>query len=171
MERITVKEKDKELHYTYEAIMNYHGIGFPAGVAFVFQAMRRAFPLLADGEAPERREIVVRTAFTGLGGRDALEMVTRCLTDGRLLVDGKMPEAANAVESPGGHYYFVFTYRGRAVAVQLNPALGHEDFNCLARKNDKSAEDEAALSRMRLELAERVLKATPEEAYLAERLL
>ena len=35
---------------------------------------------LLHGEAPGRREIVVRTAFTGLGGRDALEMVTRCLT-------------------------------------------------------------------------------------------
>ena len=165
MEQITVKEKGKELHYSYEDIMNYHGVGYPAGVAYAFQAMRRAFPLLADGDAPERREIVVRTAFTGLGGRDALEMVTRCLTDGRLLVDGKMPEAANAVESPGGHYYFAFTYRGRAVAVQLNPALGHEEFNCLARKPDRRAEDEAALARMRLELAERVLKVTPEEVY------
>ena len=165
MEQITVKEKGKELHYSYEDIMNYHGVGFPAGVAYAFQAMRRAFPLLADGEAPERREIVVRTAFTGLGGRDAFEMVTRCVSDGRYHVDSDMPEARSAVESPGGHYFFRFRYRDKSIAAKLLPEFGHEEFNRISAKTEKTPEDLQTLARMRLELAERVLKATPEAVY------
>ena len=76
MERITVKEKDKELHYTYEAIMNYHGVGFPAGVAFVFQAMRRAFPLLADGQGPFGCPVSdSRRTMVGEGARDILTVI------------------------------------------------------------------------------------------------
>lgn len=96
--------------------------------------MQRAFPLLDDGNLLERREISFVTAFPGPGARDAFELVTRCLTDGRYVVDKELPEAANELESPGGRYYFRLSYRGRSVAVTLRPGYVREEFIQLARK-------------------------------------
>ena len=56
--------------------------------------------MLNNGKLLERREIELVTAFPGPGGRDAFEMVTRCVTDGRLHVDKDLPEAAGIMESP-----------------------------------------------------------------------
>ena len=58
--------------------------------------------MLNNGKLLERREIELVTAFPGPGGRDAFEMVTRCVTDGRIHVDKDLPEAAGIMESPHG---------------------------------------------------------------------
>ena len=93
MEKITVLEKGQKLEFSFEDLLKYHGVGYPGGVAHAFQVMQRAFPLLDDGKLLERREIELVTAFPGPGGRDAFEMVTRCVTDGRIHVDKDLPEA------------------------------------------------------------------------------
>lgn len=123
MESIEVLEEGKLLSFRFDEMLNYHGPGFPGGVAHGFKVMQRAFPLLDDGNLLERREISFVTAFPGPGARDAFELVTRCLTDGRYVVDKELPEAANELESPGGRYYFRLSYRGRSVAVTLRPRL------------------------------------------------
>ena len=102
MEKITVLEKRKKLEFSFEDLLKYHGVGYPGGVAHAFQVMQRAFPQLDDGKLLERREIELVTAFPGPGGRDAFEMVTRCVTDGRIHVDKDLPEAAGILESPHG---------------------------------------------------------------------
>ena len=165
METINVKEKGSIITISYEEIMKYHGTEFPAGAAFALKAMQRVFPLLDDGQPPERREIVIDTAFTGNGGRDAFEMVTRCVTDERYHVDSELPEAHDAVKSPSGHYYFRFQYRGKVIAAELLPGLGHEELNRISAKADKTPEDIRKLAEMRLELADRILKAAPESVY------
>ena len=99
METIKVLEKGKEFSFSFEDMLNYHGVGYPGGVAHAFQVMRRAFPLLDDGKLLERREIELVTAFPGPGGRDAFELVTRCVSDGRIHVDKDMPEAKEVLES------------------------------------------------------------------------
>ena len=108
MEKITVLEKGQKLEFSFEDLLKYHGVGYPGGVAHAFQVMQRAFPQLDDGKLLERREIELVTAFPGPGGRDAFEMVTRCVTDGRIHVDKDLPEAAGILESPHGRYYFRF---------------------------------------------------------------
>ena len=165
MERIEVRENDQAFSISYEEIMKYHGTGFPGGVAYALKVMQRVFPLLDGGRPPERREIDIETAFTGKGGRDAFEMVTRCVTDGRYHVDPAMPEARGAVESPDGYYYFRFRYRGKTVTGTLLPAFGHEEFNRISRKTEKTPQDIQTLAKMRLDLAKRIMKASPEEAY------
>lgn len=102
MEKITVLEKGQKLEFSFEDLLKYHGVGYPGGVAHAFQVMQRAFPQLDDGKLLERREIELVTAFPGPGGRDAFEMVTRCVTDGRIHVDKDLPEAAGIMESPHG---------------------------------------------------------------------
>lgn len=165
MESISVCENGQLISISYEEIMKYHGSGFPGGAAYALKAMQRVFPLLDGGKPLERREVFIETAFTGQGGRDAFEMVTRCVTDGRYSVDPTMPEAQGCEESPGGYYYFRFRYRQMAVSIVLRSAYGHEEFNRLSRKGEKSPEDLRQLAEMRQALAENVLDAPPEEVY------
>lgn len=81
MENIEVLENGVPLSFTFDEMLKYHGPGYPGGAAHAFKVMQRAFPLLDEGRRLERREISLITAFPGLGGRDAFELVTRCLTD------------------------------------------------------------------------------------------
>ena len=101
MESIEVLAAGKLLSFRFDEMLNYHGPGFPGGVAHGFKVMQRAFPLPDDGNLLERREISFVTAFPGTGARDAFELVTRCLTDGRYVVDKELPEAANELETSG----------------------------------------------------------------------
>ena len=165
MESITVRENGSSITISYVEIMKYHGTGYPGGAAYALKVMQRVFPLLDDGQPPERRDIFIDTAFMGKGGRDAFEMVTRCVSDGRYNADPELPEAQNAEESPGGHYYFRFRYREKVVAAELMPEFGHEEFNRISAKAKKTPEEIRKLATMRLELAERVLKASPEAVY------
>ena len=168
MKTLEVMEKGTVLSFSYEELLKYHGVGYPGGVAHAFQVMRRAFPLLDDGKLLERREISLVTAFPGLGGRDAFEMVTRCVTDGRLQADKDLPEAANELESPHGRYYFRFAYRGREVVVTIKPGFVKQEFIQLARKEDLTPEEAETLIGMKKEMAARLLAAEPEEIYNAE---
>ena len=113
----------------------------------------------------ERREIELVTAFPGPGGRDAFELVTRCVSDGRIHVDKDMPEAKEVLESPHGRYYFRFSYRGKTVVVTIRPGFVRQDFIDMARKENRTEAEEEILARMKRDMADRLLKAGPEEVY------
>ena len=116
----------------------------------------------------ERRELSVITAFPGPGGRDAFELVTRCLTDGRYLADKTLPEGAVELESPHGRYYFRFNYRGRSVKATIRPGYVRDEFIQLARKKDLTQEEAQLLAEMKREMAGRLMKAKAEDIYQAE---
>ena len=151
MESIEVLEEGKLLSFRFDEMLNYHGPGFPGGVAHGFKVMQRAFPLLDDGNLLERREISFVTA-------------------GRYVVDKELPEAANELESPGGRYYFRLSYRGRSVAVTLRPGYVREEFIQLARKKGRTEAEERVLAGMKRDMAARLMAAKAEDIYRAERL-
>lgn len=162
---IRVLENGIELSYRFEDILRYHGPGYPGGVAHAFKVMERAFPLLDDGKLLERREISIITAFTGPGGRDGFEMVTRCFTDNRFFVDKHLPESLNELESPGGRYYFRLNYRRTSVAATIRPGFVRDDFIQMARKKDRTLEEELLLVEMKKDMATRLMAAAAEEVY------
>lgn len=164
-ERIRVLENGEELSYSFGDMLGYHGPGYPGGVAHAFKVMQRAFPLLDHGNLPERREISIITAFPGPGGRDGFEMVTRCLTDNRYFVDKFLPEGLSELQSPGGRYYFRLNYRGTSVAVTIRPGFVKEDFIQMARKKDRTPEENKILAEMKREMAARLMAASAEEVY------
>ena len=168
MSEIHVLERGVHFSYSFDEMLKYHGTEYPGGVAHAFKVMERAFPLLSDKTPPERREISLVTAFGGPGGRDAFEMVTRCVTDGRLHVDKNLPEAADAIESPGGRYYFRFTYRGRSVEITIRPGHVRDKFIQLARKKDRTPEEETELAGMKREMADRLMASKAEDIYDAK---
>ena len=106
----------------------------------------------------ERREIHIATPFKGPGGRDAFEMVTRCVTDGRYTIDPDLikPERGEILKG----YVFNFTYRGRTVFTQIKDGHVREEFILLGRKPDRSPTEDERLAWLKKEMADRLL-ATP----------
>lgn len=162
-DRIDVLENGKPLSYTYADIMHFHGFGFPGGVAHAFKVMQRGFPLVSPDGLPERREIVTRTAFRGPGGRDAFEMVTRGLTEGRYTVDHALekPERGDVLQ----RYVFELTYRGKTVTLQLKDGHVREEFIRLGQKPDRSPQEEERLTYLKQEMADRLLAAPADALY------
>ncbi|QPT39680.1 Uncharacterised protein [Oligella ureolytica] len=160
---ITVKENGQLFTYRHKDLTNYHGTGFPGGVAHAFQVLRRAIPLLDNGNPPERREIEIHTAFQGPGGRDGIEMVTRATTDGRYHID---PNLARTERGPLlARYYFVFNYRGTTVKLQVKEGLVREEFVTLEHKKDRTAEEDARLEVLKVDMSDRLLGAPCEDIY------
>ncbi len=163
MTQLTVVENGRELHYSYADLMSYHGYGFPGGVAHAFKVMERALPLLDGGRPPERREIDIRTAFRGPGARDAFEMVTRGLTEGRYVVDTALehPERGETLM----RYVFVLAYRGTAVRLQARAGIVRDEFILLGRKTDRTAAEDVRLELLKQDMADRLLAMPAEQAY------
>lgn len=165
MTTLTVLENNTPLSFSFDDLLKYHGPEFPGGVAHGFKVMERAFSLLEDQGPLERREIRITTAFPGPGGRDAFEMVTRCVTDNRYVVDKELPEAAEVLESPKGRYYFRFEYRNKVIVVTIRPGHVREEFIALARKADRTEQDERRLAELKQEMADRLMKLPAAELY------
>lgn len=163
---IAVTEAGSELRFGFDDLMRYHGPGFPGGVAHAFQAMRAGFALLSDSP-PERRRLAVVTAFTGPGGRDAVEMVTRALTDGRMTVDRSLGGAGNVIEAPPGPYLWRFGLGPRWVEVTIRPGHVRPEFIALGSKSGRSPEEEERLTFLKGEMAGRLIALAPHEVYEA----
>jgi hypothetical protein len=166
---VTVLEGGRPLEFGYEDALRYHGPGFPGGVAHGYCAVRHALALLgADGAAGgglvERREVSVRTAFPGPGGRDAVELLLRAVTDGRYEVD---PALAEPERGPVlARYVWEFTHRGRTVRLHLrDDGLVTEEFIALGARTDRSPAEDARLEVLKTEMAERLLARPVEGVY------
>lgn len=161
--KLTVLEGGKPLSYTYAELMHYHGFGFPGGVAHAFKVMERALPLLANGAAPERREIAIRTPFKGPGARDAFEMVTRSLTEGRYMVNPELAQPERGETLKG--YVFILSYRGTEVRLRIREGIVRDEFIALGRKPDRTAEEEKRLEWLKQDMADRLLSLPADEIY------
>lgn len=160
---LTVLEAGKPLTYTYAELMHYHGFGFPGGVAHAFKVMERALPLLANGEVPERREIAIRTPFKGPGARDAFEMVTRSLTEGRYMVNPELAQPGRGETLKG--YVFILSYRGTDVRLRIRDGIVRDEFIALGRKPDRTAEEDQRLEWLKQDMADRLLSLPADEIY------
>ncbi|HYH88025.1 MAG TPA: hypothetical protein VEX67_02260 [Solirubrobacteraceae bacterium] len=160
---LVVFERGVPLGFSFRDLMSYHGPGSPGGVAHGFKVMERALPLLERGGPPERREIEVATAFGGPGARDAFELVTRAVTDGRYDVDAglALPERGWTRE----RFVFRLRYRGATVTLGVCEGFVTEEFLTLARTERPSAEQTARLDVLKREMAERVMANPASEVY------
>lgn len=164
MDVVEVAEAGEPIQYTYADLMKYHGPGFPGGVAHAFKVLERALPLLADGAAPERREIAITTSFQGPGARDAFEMVTRAVTGERYTIDPSLArtERGRLLE----RYVFHLAYRGREVAVTIrDDGFVVAEFIDLARTENRTEAQEARLTVLKAQMAERLLARPAAEVY------
>ncbi len=161
-DELIVLDNDHVLKFSHNDLTQFHGTAFPGGVAHAFKAMQRALPLLDEGRSPERREIAITTPFSGIGGRDAFELVTRAVTDGRYTVDAGLERAERGSMS---RHYFEFSYRGKRVAVQVKDGFVNEEFATLEHKPDRTTEEEARLKVLKDDMAIKLLRSPCDEVY------
>jgi len=160
---IAVIDGGRLLRFGLADLMRYHGPGFPGGVAHAFTVMRRVWPLLDPSRAPARREIRLETAFRGPGARDAIELVTRAVTEDRYVVrpDLERPELGHV----RARYVFRWSYRNRTVTLQIRDGFVTDEFITLSRAPGRSAAQEAHLAVLKQEMADRLLAVPPDEVY------
>jgi hypothetical protein len=162
-ETLLVQERGQLLEFSYTDMLCYAGPYSPAGVANAFKVMQRAFAALSPNQPPQRRSVVIRTAFQGPGARDGFEAVTRAVTDGRYTIDPALarPNRGRLLQS----FVFQVSIAGRAATLLLRPGFVTAEFIDLAGKSDRSQAEEANLDQLKAQLAEQVLAASAEDVY------
>jgi len=161
-----VADRGVRLEFSFADLMRYHGPDSPGGVAHAYKVLEQALPLLApDDGVPERREVVVCTAFGGPGARDAFELVLRAVTGGRYTVDPALArrDRGRAAE----RFVFALSYRDREVTLAVRDGFVTDEFVGLARTEQRTPDQEARLSALKAEMAERVMAAPADAVYLA----
>ncbi len=153
--KIEVVDRGHLLAFSFEDIMRYHGPGSPGGVAHAVKVLELALPLLDPDGPCERRKIGVETAFGGPGARDAFELVTRAVTEGRYRVDTALarPERGRTLE----RFVFRLSYRESAVTLVLRDGFVTDEFIELARTPERTEAQERRLDLLKREMSERVL--------------
>jgi hypothetical protein len=165
--RLEVAERGRPLFFSFEDILRYHGGGSPGGVAHAVKVLELALPLLDPDGPCDRRELVVETAFGGPGARDAFELVTRAVTDGRFHLDASLarPERGRALE----RFVFRLGYRERSVTLAARAGFVTDEFIDLARTEDRTPGQERRLDALKQEMADRVMSRPAAEVYAADR--
>lgn len=160
---IDVLDRERLLSFTFEDMLKYHGPGSPGGVAQAFKVLERGLAVLGPDGPLQRREIGVRTAFGGPGARDAIELVTRAVTGGRYVVDQSLarPERGRTME----RFVFELSCAERAVTLVVRGGIVPDEFIELARTADRTAEQEARLDQLKLEMVQRVIALPADEVY------
>lgn len=163
---IEVHDHGRTAAFSFEEMLRYSGPGSPGGVALGCKVMERAFGLLEPDGLVERREVIVDTPFGGPGARDAFELVTRSLTDGRYRVDPGLerPERGHILRTFG----FRVAYRGRAASLLLRAGFVSDEFVRLAQSPDRSAEEEQRFTTMKQALADRLMATAAADLFDVE---
>lgn len=163
---IDVQEQGTAVRFSFDEMLRYSGPGSPGGVALGFRLMERAFALLEPNGVVERRVVAFRTAFPGPGVRDACELVTRSLTDGRYVVD----PALERPERGHGLRLFVFqvTYRGRSVSLLLQEGFVTDEFWRLAESPDLTVEQQQQFTAAKQALADHLLATDAADVFDVE---
>ena len=162
---LVVSELGRTLTFTFEDLLRYHGPGSPAGVANAFKVLQRAFPLLSPDAPPDRRTIVVRTAFRGPGARDGIEAVTRAVTDSRYTVDRTLVRAD--LGRLREDFVFEVAVPGASTTLVLRDGFVTAEFIDLARTDNRSATQEAQLDVLKADLCAKIMAEPAERVYEA----
>ncbi len=162
-ETLAVRELGRTWEFTFDDLMRYHGGGSPAGVANAFKVLQRAFALLSPDAPPDRRTILVRTAFRGPGARDGVEAVTRAVSDGRYIVDRTL------VRSDLGRLREDFVFQvatpDASTILTLHDGYVTADFIDLARIKNRSVAQEHRLDALKADLCARIMAEPAERVY------
>ncbi len=163
---VQVQEQGQVMAFSFDEMLRYSGPGSPGGVALGFKLMERAFPLLDPEGALERREVMISSAFRGPGVRDACELVTRGLTDGRYVIDHAMerPERGHTLET----FAFRVGYRDRSLSLLLREGAVSDEFVALAQNPDLTPDELERFTAMKQELADRLMATAAVEVFDVE---
>jgi hypothetical protein len=160
---VVVVDQGRELAFSFEDMLRYNGHRSPGGVAHAFKVLQRALPELEPGGLLERRALSIETPFAGPGARDAFELATRAVTEGRYRIEPSLtrPDHGRARE----RFVFNLRYYDRAVMLALRESYVTEEFLELAARAERSPEEERDLDALKAEMAARVMSAPANDVY------
>ncbi|PHS70704.1 MAG: hypothetical protein COB23_03255 [Methylophaga sp.] len=158
-ESITIIDQQNLFNIHFDDIKKYHGLTNIAGAAIGFKAMQAvATELSIDGALP-RKNLHVETGHPGSGVRDAIEFITRCITDKNYVVNRNLPEAR---WNPYGDLSFSFyvSLNKEKVEVLLKPKQLPPLFFDLMKQvaEHNLPEDHQALAALKIGLASQLVK-------------
>jgi hypothetical protein len=164
--RIEVQEDGTPLAFSFDDMLRYSGPGSPGGVALGFKVLERALALLHPDGPVERREVVIHTAFRGPGARDACELVTRGLTEGRYVVDAELerPERGHNLRT----FAFRVGYGGRTVSLLLREGFVTDEFIRLAQTSGLTDQEERRFAELKGALADRLMATDAADVFEVE---
>jgi hypothetical protein len=162
-DRIVVLDNGREVSFSFDEMVNYHGGGSPGGVAHAFKVLERSLPLLDSDRPLERRAIIIETAFGGPGARDAFELVTRAVSEERLILDPALTRPGHGRTRE--RFVFRLRYGERSVTVMLRSGFVTGEFIDLTRQATRTAAEERRLTAMKAEMAERIMAAPAADVY------
>jgi hypothetical protein len=162
-ETIVLLDRGEPVAFSFQDMLRHHGGGSPGGVAHAFKVLQRALPLLDPAGNVERGELAVRTAFGGPGARDAFELATRAVSEGRYVVDPALarPDRGRARE----RFVFELSYRGRTVTLAAREGFVPDELIALARRENRTAEEERRFEAVKRQTAEIVMEAAAAAVY------
>lgn len=160
---LQVSDGGRTVTFSFEEMLKYHGPDYPGGVAHSFKVLQRALPELEAAGHPERRGINVRTAFSGPGGRDGFELVTRAVSDGRFAVDPALerPERGRTLE----RYVFEIAYANRTLTLTIREGFVVDEFIKLARQQERTEAEQVRLTVLKQQMTDRLLARPADEVY------
>lgn len=162
-DHVEVADIGERLRFSFDDLLRYHGPSSPGGVAHAFQVLRRALPALEPDELIDRRAIEITTAFGGPGARDAFELVTRAVTEGRYTVDPALerPERGATLE----RYVFTLGYRDRTVTLAIRDGFVTDEFITLVRTDNRSTKQNEHLAVLKQQMTDRLLAKPAIDVY------
>lgn len=163
---IQVQEQGSAVAFSFQEMLRYSGPGSPGGVALGLKMMERAFVLLEPAGSVERREVVVHTAFRGPGARDACELVTRGVTEGRYVVDPALerPERGNTLRT----FVFWASYRNRTASLLLREGFVTDEFVRLAQAPDLTGAQQQHFAKMKQAVADHLMATEAVDVFVVD---
>lgn len=135
---IQVRDQQDILGFRFDDLVKYHGRFNIGGVAMAFRVLAEGFARLSPDAVPERSQIAFKSGLgeKGTGVIDAVEMVTRAKTRGRLTLEQTWlaDKPGPATPDSRGKYYFELTVDDKQLGFELRSGLIPAEFIELTRK-------------------------------------
>lgn len=152
---ITLYDKGRRLTYSFVDLEKYHGFNAPAGIATAMKVMEKALPLLSSDGYIERRELRFETCFAGPGVKDAIEMMTRAVSDNRYIIDDALNEPHKG-KGYRGKFFFRIFYRDKQVELILRDGILPFEFFELIAKSEVSNDEKLRIAELKTDLSNRL---------------
>lgn len=165
---ITIADHGTPLTIDFADCVKYHGRTSIGGVALGFRLIQHALRDMAGGATVERETISVRTAFPGLGVRDAVEMLTRASTRNAYHVD-LAAAPASAPDAVAGRLWFEVSIGNQTRAYCPPHGAMGEEFIAIGRLSKQRSLTDAEVARwteLKEALAALLMSLSPEQCIL-----
>lgn len=123
--KINIKHGNGQLTIHYERLREYHQDTNYAMLAITFKGIQGIFELFKD--TPCRKDLKVVSAHPGTGVKDALEFVTRAVTNDKYELNCSLPYANYNPHKQMG-YYFEISNGNKTVTATLKEGVLCNDF-------------------------------------------